>query len=226
MPVPGFSKYILTPNQNEFIQQETLSPKYVNDNYVNNKINNYNRYFDAMDETDYSPNKSLITSEGESTATTADGEPQLTLSNGHPKSSSETMTSTTNGDCESTTAKSTRAVKRVTDINGTCIIDTEDEVGQCKISTITLSPANRTLQRRIEYLSDNQLDKICGAYVSDDDILDDDDDDDSEDDLDDVLDTLSVEGMPATTSRSQNDLIQFVFTSHGIRVISDKEYVV
>lgn len=221
MSVHGFSKYILTPNQNELILQETLSPKYVNDNYVNNKLNTYNHYFDAMDETDYSPNKSLIISEGESTTTTGDGDVQLTLSNGHTKSASKT---TTNGDCESATAKTTRAVKRVTDINGTCIIDTEHEVGQCKISTITLSPANRTLQRRIEYLSDNQLDKICGSYASDDDILD--DEDDSEDDIDDVLDTLSVEGVPATTSRSQNDLIQFVFTSHGIRVISDKEYVV
>lgn len=31
---------------------------------------------------------------------------------------------------------------------------------------------------------------------------------------------------PSTSDRTQDDLIQFVFTSHGIRVISNKEYVV
>lgn len=36
----------------------------------------------------------------------------------------------------------------------------------------------------------------------------------------------SAESMPSTSDRTQDDLIQFVFTSHGIRVISDKEYVV
>lgn len=36
----------------------------------------------------------------------------------------------------------------------------------------------------------------------------------------------TAESMLSTSDRTQDDLIQFVFTSHGIRVISDKEYVV
>lgn len=45
------------------------------------------------------------------------------------------------------------------------------------------------------------------------------DDDEEEEDV-------SAESMPSTSDRTQDDLIEFVFTSHGIRVISDKEYVV
>lgn len=183
-----------------------MSPRYINDNYVK-KSHTTSRYYDAMDETDLSPNKSLIVSEGDSDNKNSSADDEHVRSNGHQQ---------TNGRHEGRT-RASQAVKRVTEINGTCTIDLEDEVGQCKISTITLSPHNKTLQRRIEYLSDNQLDKIMEKYASD----------DSEDDVDEEeLDAYSVDGMPTTTSRSQSDLIQFVFTSHGIRVISDKEYVV
>lgn len=189
------------------IVQETLSPRYIVDNYVK-KSQTSPRYYDAMDETDFSPNKSLIISEGDSDNKNSSADDEQVQSNGHQQ---------TNGRHERRT-RSGQSVKRVTEINGTCTIDLEDEVGQCKISTITLSPNNKTLQRRIEYLSDNQLDKIVEKYAID----------DSEDDVDEEeLDGYSIDGiMPTTTSRSQSDLIQFVFTSHGIRVISDKEYVV
>lgn len=181
-----------------------------------------------MDETDFSSSKSLIASDGEAANTNGsnDDEPQA-LKNGHTvtvtAANGDGYNSEANGDSVAT-GKRTHVTKRnVTTTNGACTIDLEDEVGECKISTITLSPGIKPLQRRIEYFSDNQLDKICAVYGSDDD-----NSIDSEDEIDDdALDTLSVEGlMPATTSRSQNDLIQFVFTSHGIRVISDKEYVV
>lgn len=188
-----------------------------------------------MDETDFSSSKSLIVSDGETAnksplnSGSNDDEPH-TLSNGHHVGTAANGDGRecSNGEANQSSLagkrRSQQVTKRsVTNTNGTCTIDLEDEVGQCKISTITLSPGNKQLQRRIEYLSDNQLDKICAVYGSDDENI-----IDSEDDIDDdALDQLSVEGlMPATTSRSQNDLIQFVFTSHGIRVISDKEYVV
>lgn len=206
----GFSKYILTPNQNEILS-EILSPRYINDNYVK-KTKKTNRYYETMDETDFSPKKSFIISEGGSAEDKKGNvDDEHVLNNGQQRVSSMNGSVRTVG-----RTRASQAVKRVTEVNGTCTIDLEDEVGQCKISTITLSPGIKTLQRRIEYLSDNQLDKIVGLYGSD----------DSSSDVDDALDTLTVEGMPTTTSRSQNDLIQFVFTSHGIRVISDKEYVV
>lgn len=195
---------------------------------MNNKSSGNNRFYDAMDETDFSSSKSLIASDGD-TINKSSNDDEVALSNGHSSQAVDKNDTDAHG-CGSTAntvSPNKRAVSKrnVTTTNGACTIDLEDEVGDCKISTITLAPSNKTLQRRIEYLSDNQLDKICAVYGSEDD---DDNIIDSEDDIDDdALDTLSVEGlMPATTSRSQNDLIQFVFTSHGIRVISDKEYVV
>lgn len=44
--------------------------------------------------------------------------------------------------------------------------------------------------------------------------------------LDVLSDALSDDGLPLRTTRNQRELIKFVFTEHGIRVISDKEYVV
>lgn len=110
-----------------------------------------------------------------------------------------------------------QAIQIRTDLNGTRTIDHEDEVGVCKISTITLSPDNKSLEKKIEYISDNQLDKLTNGVS---------DADHSDHVTSKSIDTLSAECLPSTTKRSQNDLIQFVFTSHGIRVISDKEYVV
>lgn len=110
-----------------------------------------------------------------------------------------------------------QAIQIHTDMNGTSTIDHEDEVGVCKISTITLSPDNKSLEKKIEYIFDSQIDKLSNS-------------------ISDIrhndrvagksIETLSAECLPSTTKRSHNDLIQFVFTSHGIRVISDKEYVV
>lgn len=144
------------------------------------------------------------------------------------KSSTKINTECTSKDPEQPTAdrtkllnnKSTRrpgqAIQIRTDVNGTRTIDHEDEVGECKISTITLSSDNKTLEKKIEYISDNQLDKLTNGVV----------DTIKHNCAIKTPDKLSAECLLTTTKRSQNELIQFVFTSHGIRVISDKEYVV
>lgn len=112
-----------------------------------------------------------------------------------------------------------QAVQIRTDVNRTRSINHEDEVGESKISTIQLPSDMNTLAKKIQYLSDTQLDKITnGVYAIN---------RDDHNTSDSSVDTLGANDcMPTTSKRSQNDLIQFVFTSHGIRVISDKEYVV
>lgn len=202
------SKYLLTPNQNQMIASTPLSPGFINDNYIK-KINITNYNYDIMDETDNSSKKSLI----------SDGDE---LSNGRPK----ILCSTAGGALLNTSMKNFmnsrpgQAVQIRTEVNGTRTIDHDDKVGECKISTITLSPRNRALKKKIEYLSDNQLNKIVHD-VSNGTL-----NDDTSNDGDTSLENLSIECLPTTSKRNQNDLIQFVFTSHGIRVISDKEYVV
>lgn len=212
------SKYLLTPNQNQMISTSPLSPGFINDSYIK-KINITNYNYDLMDETDNSSKKSLISD--------ADGR-----SNGRPKALCCTGNSSGGGGGGGgigglnasmknfMNSRPGQAVQIRTDVNGTRTIDHEDEVGECKISTITLSPENRALEKKIEYLSDNQLDKIANG-VSNGTL-----NDDTSNDGDTSLENLSVECLPTTSKRNQNDLIQFVFTSHGIRVISDKEYVV
>lgn len=215
----GFnSNCILTPNNNESIPTRPLSPTYINDNYIK-KISITNFQCDAMDETDYSLRKSFVSD----VAINMDGDQPVT--NGRPKLFA------CNSSNSSASAKNRRhsrpgqAVQIRTDVNGTRTIDHEDEVGECKISTITLPSENKALEKKIEYLSDNQLDKITngvyglkGSYSGG--------SDSNSTVATESLETLSVECLPSTSKRSQNDLIQFVFTSHGIRVISDKEYVV
>lgn len=178
-----------------------LSPIYINDNYIKRINNITNHNYDVMDETDNSSKKSLI-SEGDN------------LTNGRPKMFC--CADMLNGGVKNfLSSRPGQAVQIRTDINGTRTIDHEDEVGECKISTITLSSENQALEKKIEYLSDNQLDKIINGRNGV-----------KNNTANDSLDTLSVECLPTTSKRSQNDLIKFVFTSHGIRVISDKEYVV
>lgn len=153
-----------------------------------------------MDETDFAPKQSLA---NDNSVAQRNGRPKILRCNTGKKSFIH--------------SRPGQAVQVRTDLNGTRTIDHENEVGECKISTITLSSDSKALDKKIEYLSDNHLDKLTngvkGQIVSSD-----------------VnraqLETLSDECLPTTTKRSQNDLIQFVFTSHGIRVISDKEYVV
>lgn len=115
-----------------------------------------------------------------------------------------------------------QAVQIVTDTTSTHTIehDDEDEVGECSISTIKLptpavedSKCNSFGLNKLAYLSDSHLDCIAGSNGG-------------FNDTENGFETLSETGMPSTSDRSQNDLIKFVFTSHGIRVISDKEYVV
>lgn len=99
---------------------------------------------------------------------------------------------------------------------------------QCTLSTIQLSPPRSATtsqlvadRGRVQFLADNHLEELSadrkvvskGTAVSS---------CSGEEDEDEV----SAESMPSTSDRTQDDLIQFVFTSHGIRVISDKEYVV
>lgn len=113
-----------------------------------------------------------------------------------------------------------QAVQIVTDTSGKHTIEHEDEVGECSISTIKLpsaigdSKCNSFGMNKLAYLSDNHLDCIAGSNG------------DGFNESENSFETLSEAGMPSTSDRCQNDLIKFVFTSHGIRVISDKEYVV
>lgn len=202
------SKYLLTPNQNQMISSTPLSPDFINDSYIK-KINITNYNYDIMDETDNSSKKSL-TSDGEGLS---NGRPKVLCCGGGGNALQMSMKNFMN-------SRPGQAVQIRTDVNGTRTIEHEDEVGECKISTITLPPQNRALEKKIEYLSDNQLDKIANG-VSNGTL-----NDDTSNDGDTSLENLSVECLPTTSKRSQNDLIQFVFTSHGIRVISDKEYVV
>lgn len=168
-----------------------LSPNYINDNYIK-KTNRANYNYESMDETDHSPKKSL---------------------NAGDKKSDERAKRLSGNRLN----RPGQAIQIRTDMNGTRTIDHEDEVGVCKISTITLSPDNKSLEKKIEYISDNQLDKLSNGIIVN---------DRNDHVTGKSIDTLSAECLPSTTKRSQNDLIQFVFTSHGIRVISDKEYVV
>lgn len=208
------SKYLLTPNQNQMISTTPLSPDFINDSYIK-KINITNYNYDIMDETDNSSKKSLV-SDGDGLS---NGRPKVLCCGGSPGGGG-------GGGALNTRMKNFmnsrpgQAVQIRTDVNGTRTIDHEDEVGECKISTITLSPGNRALEKKIEYLSDNQLDKIANGISNG--TL----NDDTSNDGDTSLENLSVECLPTTSKRNQNDMIQFVFTSHGIRVISDKEYVV
>lgn len=111
-----------------------------------------------------------------------------------------------------------QAVQIVTDSSGTHTIEHEDEVGENSISTIKLPATDSDCSpfgmNKLAYLSDNHLDCIVGSNG------------DGFNDSENSFETLSEAGMPSTSDRCQNDLIKFVFTSHGIRVISDKEYVV
>lgn len=173
-----------------------------------------------MDETDHTPKKSSLKC---SAATTNDDESATSDADRSRRLSGSQQ--------KSRLSRPGQAIQIRTDMNGTRTIDHEDEVGVCKISTITLSPDNKSLEKKIEYISDNQLDKLtngvsdndhhhgggngCASGASGDRVT-----------GSKSIDTLSAECLPSTTKRSQNDLIQFVFTSHGIRVISDKEYVV
>lgn len=128
--------------------------------------------------------------------------------------------STSGGSQKARLSRPGQAIQIRTDLNGTRTIDHEDEVGVCKISTITLSPDNKSLEKKIEYISDNQLDKLTNGAA--DGII----GHNNDHNVGKSIEALSVECLPSTTKRTQHDLIQFVFTSHGIRVISDKEYVV
>lgn len=215
-----FSTYIVPQSQSETTVVRSLSPNYINDNYIK-KTDQANYNFETMDETDHTPKKSSLkssTTAVSSDDTAADGDRSRRMSNMSQKAR---------------LSRPGQAIQIRTDMNGTRTIDHEDEVGVCKISTITLSPDNKSLEKKIEYISDNQLDKLTNG-VSDNDhhhsgisggggigIGSGDRVAGSK-----SIDTLSAECLPSTTKRSQNDLIQFVFTSHGIRVISDKEYVV
>lgn len=174
-----------------------MTPNHINDNYnIKTVIDQYD--CESMDECDLSPAKCSKASDNNS-KNPNDG-----------NNSSNERTKLLNN-------KSTRcpgqAIQIRTDVNGTRTIDHEDEVGECKISTITLSSDNKSLEKKIEYISDNQLDKLTNGIGD-------------KTSVRPAFDALSSECLLTTTKRSHNDLIQFVFTSHGIRVISDKEYVV
>lgn len=196
-------KYIRTKSQTQ--ANKPLTPNHINDNYIIIPEND-SCDCESMDECDFSPAKCSKTSDN-SSKDTNDG-----------NHSSNERTKLLNS---KSARRPGQAIQIRTDVNGTRTIDHEDEVGECKISTITLSSDNKSLEKKIEYISDNHLDKLTNgigavAHVNHNDY-----DHDRP-----VFDALSSECQLTTTKRSHNDLIQFVFTSHGIRVISDKEYVV
>lgn len=203
--LPDCSKYILTPNQNSVsLTDNILSNNLINDNSIQ-KLNITNYRYDDMDETDYSQKKSFVSQD------VVERRPKIFCCGGGESLNVKSLLSRPGG-----------AVQIVTSNSGQHTIDRRgdnhrvdndvDEVGDTKkqISTITLSPTKLIDKTKIEYLSDNHLDKI-GDGCSE---------------LSGLGGGIVGGRMPSTSARSQNDLIQFVFTSHGIRVISDKEYVV
>lgn len=206
-----------------------LSPNYINDNYIKKpeqiKYNNY----ETMDETDHPKSTHCVNNapnniiEGQSSNDSggddvSDGGGSVNA-NASTDDRAKSVTASGGESCGSQKRRLSRpgqAIQIRTDSNGTRTIDHEGEVGVCKISTITLSPDNKSLEKKIEYISDNQLDKLTnGATIDHNNHM-----------VGKSIEALSVECLPSTTKRTQHDLIQFVFTSHGIRVISDKEYVV
>lgn len=204
------SKYILTPNQNELILSTN---QYLNDTYQN-KLNVTNYRYDDMDETDHKakkPSPSVNSNRSDKIIE----RPKIFCCG------SDTLTNV-----KTLLNRPGQAVQIVTDTVGAHTIEHEDEVGECNISTIKLpanvaavgnSKCNSFGLNKLAYLSDSHLDCIAGSNG------------DGFNGTENGFDTLSEAGgggMPSTSDRSQNDLIKFVFTSHGIRVISDKEYVV
>lgn len=131
------------------------------------------------------------------------------------------------------TASVERTAKRAAiTANGTSFssnASTAKEPTTCTISTIELTPsppvANALVadRGRVQFLSDNHLDELGGDRTPMATVATRASSCSGEDDEE---DEVSAESMPSTSDRTQDDLIQFVFTSHGIRVISDKEYVV
>ena len=178
----------------------------INDNTIQKlNINNYNQYED-IDEPDYLPTKSFVSNNE------LDRRPKIFCC-GTEGLNVKSLLSRPGGAVKIVTDARGRHTTTKTNDNNDDDDDDDDEddieVGENSISTITLSPTKLVDKIKIEYLSDNHLDKIGVGPC---------------------FDTFSDIGnggvMPSTSARSQNDLIQFVFTSHGIRVISDKEYVV
>lgn len=197
----GCSKFILTPNQNE-IDTEEFNPlnHYTNDNYIE-QLNITNSLYNSMDVTDFvsSDKSKLIDTNNGGGGGGPPSRPKIFCCGG------ETL------NVKSLLSRPGQAVKiMTTTLSGTHAIDHEDEVGECKLSTISrLSPPHKSLEKKVEFLSDNHLNEIDTGTVNGD-----------------YFEALTETRMPSTSARSQNDLIKFVFTSHGIRVISDKEYVV
>lgn len=233
-------KYIITPSQSNNSVGRPLSPNYINDNYIK-KPEQIKYNYETMDETDHPKSTHCVnnalnnTIEGQSSndsggddvsdgggggVGSSSGGGACDVANNANAAKSVTASGGENcGNQKRRLSRPGQAIQIRTDSNGTRTIDHEGEVGVCKISTITLSPDNKSLEKKIEYISDNQLDKLTNGAAND--II-----DHNDHIVGKSIESLSVECLPSTTKRTQHDLIQFVFTSHGIRVISDKEYVV
>lgn len=212
-----------------------LSPNYINDNYIKKPEQNPKYNYETMDETDHPKSTHCVnnalnnTIEGQSSNDSGGDDVSDGGGGGGSGGGNNANVSTDDrakvvsasggegcGNQKRRLSRPGQAIQIRTDSNGTRTIEHEGEVGVCKISTITLSPDNKSLEKKIEYISDNQLDKLTnGATIDHNDHM-----------VGKSIESLSVECLPSTTKRTQHDLIQFVFTSHGIRVISDKEYVV
>lgn len=189
---------------------ESLLPNYDNDNYLEqNDEANYSG--EDMDETD-SPKKDGCGNQA------AECSSSTTKSIGSDSSYGDRSKLLCTNNTKSPGVKRPGQVLQIrTDVNGAQTIDHEDEVGECKISTITLSSDIKGLEKKIEYISESQLDKIPNGMLSK--CM-------ERSSISNSYETLSDDCMPATTKRSQNELFKMIFTNTGIRVISDKEYVV
>lgn len=181
-----------------------------NDNYLAEPNDEANYSGDDMDETD-SPKKDASGSQAECSSTTS-----KSIASDSSYGDRSKLLCTSNNKA-SGIKRPGQVLQIRTDANGARTIDHEDEVGECKISTITLSSDIKALEKKIEYISDGQLNQMSNGMLSK--CI-------ERSSIGKSYETLSDDCLPTTTKRSQNELIQFIFTSTGIRVISDKEYVV
>lgn len=248
------SKFVLSPNQNSvgliFNQPFAHSPQKKNEASIQNlNITNQYRRIDSMDETDYTLKKSfgssfsekrrgggkMVTAPAAATRVFCCGD-SLNVKSllGRPGGAVQIVTRRVDENDDDTLADDDDDDddgddNGDEDANNDNVREDYDDVkvgagvgsggggggegsGCRRLSTIIRSPSRFIDKSNRRMSSHIHLDKISSLSH------------------DGCLETLSEDEsgriMPSTSSRSQNDLIQFVFTSHGIRVISDKEYVV
>lgn len=232
-----YSKYFFSPNQNN-IELTLTEMNYLYRNDIE-KLNFTNNMYKSMDTTDGSQNidedKTPDHNDEDQDHDNDDDvnksqdeisfHPKIFCCGGEnviiksllPKSTTQTINVLTHQSTRSNSVHGIADPNHSRDNPGNDLIHEVGEYKKLTKNTLTLTPpkTKKSLEKKIEFLSDNHLNRI-GMI------------DDDYNGLDSLATTnqLNDMGIPTTSMRSQNDLIKFVFTSHGIRVISDKEYVV